>query len=67
MRDNFELYEANGVQEYYIVDPANETIFLYRLNENRQYINTKPFIEGDIIQSQVIDGLELDVTVVFDE
>lgn len=67
MRDKFELYEMNGVLEYYIVDPANETIFLYRLDENQSYVNTKPLIEGDVIQSQVINGLAIDVAAVFQD
>jgi Uma2 family endonuclease len=41
MKNKFELYEKAGVLEYWIVQPADKTIFQYILTDG-QFINHKP-------------------------
>jgi Uma2 family endonuclease len=66
-RDRHEkmtTYESFGVNEYWIVDPENQTIDQYLLNEGVYSIHN--FFEHDqTIKSQVINGLELGLESVF--
>jgi Uma2 family endonuclease len=59
-----EDYAAHGVQEYWIVDPDDETIEQYLL-EGEQYRLAVKVKEG-IIQSAAMKGFELAVRAVFD-
>lgn len=64
MKYKFELYEKSGVQEYWMVDPAEKIILQYNLI-NGQYVNHRPLIEEDTIHSAVIEGLSLDLESIF--
>jgi Uma2 family endonuclease len=53
-RDKYYLYEASGVREYWIVDPASQSIEAYRLNDQRKYVR---FYERDgKLRSEVVAG-----------
>ncbi len=65
MKEKFELYEMSGVPEYWIVDPLNENILRYNFNESKNYIGSKPFVEGEIMESLVIDRLTIPVGEIF--
>jgi Uma2 family endonuclease len=53
-RDKYLLYEAAGVREYLIVDPASQSIEAYRLNSNGKY---ERFYERDgKLASEVVAG-----------
>lgn len=66
MKYKFELYEAAGVLEYWIVDPTEKVIFQYVL-ENKQFINHRPLIEEDSIQSVAISGFLLPLASIFEK
>lgn len=61
----FDLYEENGVQEYWIVNPFEKTVFIYVL-QNGKYIGLKPFIEETEIQSPTFPELKFEVDKIFD-
>ena len=65
MKDKFELYEQSLVEEYWIVDPVHEDVTIYTLNAKKKYIGSKPYVAGEIIKSDVMIGLELDVSEIF--
>jgi Uma2 family endonuclease len=52
----FDLYEKNGVKEYWIIEPVEKVLFLYTL-QNGKYIGLKPFIENDKIKSPLFPKL----------
>ncbi len=65
MKEKFELYEENGVQEYWLADPGNEDITIYSLNKEGKYIGSKPFVAEEHASSSVIAGFSVVVEEVF--
>ena len=64
MKYKFDLYEEAGVQEYWIVNPADKTLFIYVLKEN-QFIGMHPLIEEDSIQSKLFPDLDFQLAEIF--
>lgn len=64
MKYKFELYEAAGVEEYWMVDPAEKVVLQYTL-EKGIFTNHRPLIEDDILESKVLSGFSLDLFKVF--
>lgn len=62
----FDLYEENGVKEYWIVNQANKTILIYVLKENK-FIGLKPVIETGKIESPTFPDLKFSVKNIFKE
>jgi Uma2 family endonuclease len=63
-KDKFCLYEQHQVREYWIVDPRNEVIEVYLLQENgfgEQQLYTK----GDMIQVSIFADCQVDLHHVF--
>lgn len=67
MKSKFEVYEENGVKEYWLVEPANEVVIVYVLNEQGKYIGLPPFTAGDTISSRVFPEFRLRVEDIFQE
>jgi len=64
MKYKFDLYEEAGVLEYWIVNPADKTIFIYILKDN-QFIGMHPLIEEDTIQSKLFPDLDFKLESIF--
>jgi Uma2 family endonuclease len=64
MKYKFDLYEEAGVLEYWIVNPADKTIFIYVLKEN-EFIGMHPLIEEDNIQSKLFPELDFKLESIF--
>lgn len=62
----FELYQENGVKEYWIVEPSDNVIFVYTL-ENGKYIGLKPCIEGEKIVSPLFPDLNFEIEWIFED
>lgn len=60
----FDLYEENGVKEYWIVEPAEKAIFIYSL-QNEKFIGMKPLTEDDKMKSLLFPELIFDVKDIF--
>jgi Uma2 family endonuclease len=63
MNEKFELYEEAGVLEYWLVEPAEEAVFIYVLNEQERYIGLKPMT--DTLYSPTFAELQIDLAEVF--
>lgn len=48
MKDKYELYQEQGVREYWVVRPEEGNIHIYILKEGK-YIGIAPVVEGDIV------------------
>jgi Uma2 family endonuclease len=65
LRDKFELYESNGITEYWIVSPAEQTFQMNSLVD-RKYHSSKLYTTGDQITSSVLPGFILDLDEIFE-
>lgn len=63
MNEKFELYEEAGVREYWLVQPADEVVLIYVLNEAERYIGLRPATE--VAQSAIFPELRVDLGEVF--
>lgn len=61
----FDLYEENGVLEYWMVNPMEKTIYIY-IMENGRYIGLKPLTEDGTLQSVTFPKLKFKVKKIFE-
>lgn len=66
MKHKFKLYEEAGVEEYWIIDPAEKIVWQYHL-ENGIFTNHRPLIEEDILHSVVLKGFSIELSTVFSD
>lgn len=70
VKDKFELYEENGVEEYWIARPNEKTIqqfFLEEVNGIEKYVYQKTFTEDETITSIILPNLVVDLQIIFAE
>ena len=65
MTIKFDLYQENGVQEYWIVNPFEKEVHIYTL-QNGKYIGSRPFILETEIQSPTFPELKFEVDKIFE-
>ena len=65
MKDKYELYQEQGVSEYWIVRPEEQHIQIYVL-ENGRYIGVQPVVEGDVVTSIKFPVLSFDTAGLYD-
>jgi len=66
MTIKFDLYEENGVKEYWIVNQAEKTILIYVLKENK-FIGMKPIVESGRLESPTFPNLKFTAKNIFKE
>lgn len=64
MIDKLRTYMLSGVKEYWIVDPRQNVVVIYRL-ENFEIASYKTYELGSLATSQSFEGLEFEVTGLF--
>ena len=64
LKIKFDLYEENGVKEYWIVNPTDKTVLIYTLLEGK-YIGSRPFTTDTVIQSPTFSDLKVEVNKIF--
>lgn len=63
----YNLYEREGVKEYWIVEPIEQWLIINTLNDNKKYIGSKQFAPEDgKINSVILPDFELDLKQLFD-
>ena len=64
----FDDYASHGVSEYWIIDPAKQTVEQYLLSDTSpgQYELYKKALVGDHIASVVMQGFSIPVKAIFD-
>jgi len=66
MKNKYELYEENGVKEYWIVDYVYKTIHRYYLQDDI-YIGLKPLIAEETATSRIFPDLSFTVGEIFED
>jgi Uma2 family endonuclease len=64
MTIKFDLYEENGVKEYWIVNQSEKTILLYVLKDNK-FIGLKPIVESGKLESPTFPDLKFPIKNIF--
>jgi Uma2 family endonuclease len=60
-----ELYEKFAVKEYWLIDPANKSVEIFTIEENKYEL--KLFLEAeDKLTSDLLPGFEMELTDLFD-
>jgi Uma2 family endonuclease len=63
--DKKDLYEKFAVKEYWIIDPNNQVVEVYLMDNNAYTLNQILEVEG-IITSTVLEGFELNIQKIFE-
>lgn len=61
----FDLYEEAAVKEYWIINPVEENLVIYYLQENGKYMATKILAAGEHAKSEAVEGFETEVSEIF--
>jgi len=68
IKDKRRLYQRYGIKEYWIVDPVNKRVDIYKLNKDNIYDFPENYAEDDKIKVGIFnDKLEIDLAVIFAE
>lgn len=59
-REKMQVYQAAGVPEYWIVDPRDNTIEIYIL-EQGAYLLTGKYGQGEVARSRLVQGFDISV------
>jgi Uma2 family endonuclease len=66
MKDKFYLYERAGVKEYWIVQPADRVVMVFKMDEKGRYGRPEIYSEEDNIEVGLFSGdLSVDLRAVF--
>ncbi len=65
MKDKYEVYQESGVKEYWLVDPLTEIVLVYILDENGIFRGLQPATSDDIINSQTLPDVQIDLSKLF--
>lgn len=65
MREKFSVYEEAGVREYWLVNPLDRVVLIYKLNEDDQYIGLAPVTEDDLLSAAIFPELTINLKEVF--
>lgn len=66
LKHKFELYESNGVREYWIIHAETQDLLIYSFS-NGKFIPSRLFTSGDLVESKVIKGFKLDLEEFFED
>lgn len=65
LNDKYQLYEAKGVKEYWVVSPGDESVVVYLLDENGVYRQGGIYYKEDKVPVACLKGFEIDLTRIF--
>lgn len=65
LQNKFEIYEENGVQEYWIISPQDKTFLKYILNQDGFYVASKLLPSNAEVTTPILPGFILNLDQVF--
>ena len=60
-----ELYEKHRVKQYWIIDPEEKELFVFKLTKDFTYRNPEKYKKDDKVKVEGFEGLEIDLNMVF--
>jgi len=67
LKVKFDLYERNGVKEYWIIQPVDQTLMIFKLQDNGKYGAPERYASSDTVPVQLLGDLAIDLGEVFAE
>jgi Uma2 family endonuclease len=67
IKEKFDLYQKHLIKEYWIIHPAEMTVFVYQLDEKGVYGSPKRYAAGDKVPVPLLGELVIDLGEVFAE
>jgi Uma2 family endonuclease len=67
IKDKFQLYEENGVKEYWIVSPENRLVDVFVLKEDNKYHLIGKFADDDMVKVNIFEDFEINLAEIFTE
>ena len=61
----YELYEEAGVKEYWIINPAEENLVVFLLDQNGKFASAKMYAGGNKLEAITVPGFSIDVDEIF--
>lgn len=61
VREKYTLYEESGVREYWLVQPEQETVIVYVLNDAGKFIGLQPLTILDQLTSTIFPDFTIDL------
>ncbi|WP_341667734.1 Uma2 family endonuclease [Virgibacillus halodenitrificans] len=65
--EKFHKYEQSGVKEYWIVEPQEKLVNVFHLQENNQFGRPEVYSEENRVHVAVLEGLVVNLEMVFVE
>lgn len=65
LQNKYEVYEENGVQEYWIISPQDKTFFKYTLNKEGTYMPSRMLTVGNEVITPILPGFVMNLEEVF--
>jgi len=65
LQNKYEVYEENGVQEYWVVSSQDKTFLKYTLDDHGSYSSSKLLTFGSEVTTDVLPGFVLNLDQVF--
>ncbi|MDN3688356.1 Uma2 family endonuclease [Cyclobacterium jeungdonense] len=66
LQHKYDVYEENGVREYWIIHPEEQTLLVYTLRDER-FVPSKLFTVGEKVASSCLPDFCLDLEELFDQ
>lgn len=65
MKEKFNLYERVGVKEYWIIQPTDKTVMVFKLESNGRYGRPGMYTDEDEVKVGILEDLAINLKQVF--
>ena len=65
MKEKFNIYEAAGVQEYWLIHSKDNNALVFNLDDKGKYQLSSIYTEDDVLESKILHGFKLNLLEVF--
>jgi Uma2 family endonuclease len=66
VRLKYDIYEEAGVLEYWLINPVEQNLVAYSLDNSGKFSGGKMYASGDLIYATSIEGLTIPISELFE-